>query len=448
MTITFQLKTSLVLASPLLIAFGCNATAEKTTWSPTVLGFEPPTPGLFGDWGGMRTTLADNGFNYALIYSTESAYNAYGGFNTDKHFAFADQTALLFNQDLEQLTGISDAKIEGLITNRNHDDNLTTERVQDPRARFNDLTQEVWGGGSITRLGYLTFSRTFDDRKLKWRIGQMNYQQTFDQSIPCDFQVLSLCGGKSAYAQTWSTWNIHSWGTTFAYVLTSEVTIKTGVLEQNPRANERSRSWSFNSNGSKGVLLPLEVEYKTMVNGLPGVYNAGILYTNSPQYDLYTPAGKTTKVYDNTWFFWGGFNQQITQKPADREQGMSISASMSVADERSNPYHIVASAEMRYRGLFDARPQDYLGLGVSWFDMSNHLAQSARESNYSNNIRDYYNPLYQPVAGNAINFDLYYRLRPVSWLDIQPDIQYWINPGGIKETKDALVIGLKTAVRF
>lgn len=80
--------------------------------------------------------------------------------------------------------------------------------------------------------------------------------------------------------------------------------------------------------------------------------------------------------------------------------------------------------------------------------MSNHLAQSARESNYSNNIRDYYNPLYQPVAGNAINFDLYYRLRPVSWLDIQPDIQYWINPGGIKETKDALVIGLKTAVRF
>ncbi|VDZ66100.1 carbohydrate-selective porin OprB [Klebsiella aerogenes] len=429
MTDTFQFKSGLVMASPFLIAFGCNATAETTAWSPTVLGYEPPTPGLFGDWGGMRTTLADNGFNYALIYSTESAYNADGGFNSDKHFAFTDQTALLFNQDLEQLTGISDAKIEGLITNRNHDDNLTTERVQDPRARFNDLTQEVWGGGSITRLGYLTFSRTFDDRKLKWRIGQMNYQQTFDQSIPCDFQVLSLCGGKSAYAQTWSTWNIHSWGTTFAYALTPELTIKTGVLEQNPSASDRSRAWSFNANGSKGVLLPLEAEYKTIVNGLSGVYNAGVLYTNSPQYDLYTPVGKTTKVTIIHGFSGEDSTNKITQKPGDREQGMSISASMSLADQRTNPYHIVASARNALSRSFDARPQDYLGLGVSWFDMSNHLAHSARESNNINNITDYYNPLYQPVAGKAVNFDLYYRLRPVSWLDIQPDIQYWINPG-------------------
>ncbi|CAJ0995832.1 Porin B [Sodalis praecaptivus] len=219
----------------------------------------------------------------------------------------------------------------------------------------------------------------------------MNYQQTFDQSIPCDFQMLSR---------------------------------------------------------SKGVLLPLEAEYKTMVNGLSGVYNLGVLYTNAPQSDLYTPQGTATKFYNDTWFFWGGFNQQVTQKPGDRERGMSVSASMSLADQRTNPYHIVASGEMRYRGLLDTRSDDYLGLGLTWFDMSNHLVESARQSNDANSIMDYYNPLYQPVAGKAINIDLYYRLRLVSWLDIQPDIQYWINPGGIKETKDALVLGLKTAVRF
>ncbi len=49
--------------------------------------------------------------------------------------------------DLERLTGMSDAKIEGLITNRNHDDNLTTERLQDQRVHFNDLAQEGWGPG-------------------------------------------------------------------------------------------------------------------------------------------------------------------------------------------------------------------------------------------------------------------------------------------------------------
>ena len=45
---------------------------------------------------------------------------------------------------------------EGNIVNRNHDDNLTTKRLQDPRVSFNDLSQESWGGGSITRLGWLT----------------------------------------------------------------------------------------------------------------------------------------------------------------------------------------------------------------------------------------------------------------------------------------------------
>ncbi len=45
--------------------------------------------------------------------------------------------ALIFNQD-EQFTkkGMSDAKSEGLITNRNHDDNLTTERLWDQRGPF------------------------------------------------------------------------------------------------------------------------------------------------------------------------------------------------------------------------------------------------------------------------------------------------------------------------
>ncbi len=69
-------------------------------------------------------------------------------------------------RDLERWTGIPDARLEGNIVNRNHDDNLTTKRLQDPRVSFNDLSQESWGGGSITRLGWLTFARSFDDRRL------------------------------------------------------------------------------------------------------------------------------------------------------------------------------------------------------------------------------------------------------------------------------------------
>jgi porin len=104
--------------------------------------------------------------------------------------AYIDQFALTFNQDLERWTGIPDARIEG-ISSTVTTMTITTKRVQDPRVNFNDLTQESWGGQSITRLGWLTFARSFDDRRLTWRIGMMNKVQTFDQIIPCDFQLLS-----------------------------------------------------------------------------------------------------------------------------------------------------------------------------------------------------------------------------------------------------------------
>lgn len=447
---TTPLRKNIILMAflPLILSTGSHAETSTPEWNPTVLGYEPPTPGLLGDWGGMRSSLAEHGFNFALIYQTESAYNVSGGYNKSGHYAFVDQTALLFTQDLERLTGMSDAKVEGLITNRNHDDNLTTERLQDPRVHFNDLAQEGWGNGSITRLGYLTFSRTFLDKRLTWRAGLMNYQQTFDQITPCDFQLLTLCGGKSSNSLTWDTWNIHTWGTTLAYALTPELTLKTGVLEQNPTASDRARAWSFSTKGSKGVLLPFEAELRTHVNNLPGAYNLGVLFTNAPRDALYTPTGQETESYHRTWFAWGGFNQQITRHHDDKTRGMSIFGNMSVADERSTANHIVASLGIRYRGLFDAMPDDYIGFGGSWIDVSRYLSKTQRQANQINGVYQYDDPLYQPVQGHAVNIDLYYRFRPVSWLDIQPDIQYWINPGAVSETKNAFVVGLKTAIRF
>ncbi len=55
MTVTYKRKYSLAMLSPLLLGFDLML-QDKAAWSPIVLGYEPPSPGLFGDWGGMRTT--------------------------------------------------------------------------------------------------------------------------------------------------------------------------------------------------------------------------------------------------------------------------------------------------------------------------------------------------------------------------------------------------------
>lgn len=431
-----------IMMVPLLL-LTLPAIAENQKWDGTVLGFESAPEGMLGNMLGIRSVLKDNGFTFNTNYIGQLAYNADGGYNTTKHTAYIDQFAFTFNQDLERLTGVPDARIEGNIVNRNHEDDLTMKRIQDPRVFNSDQTQESYGGGSITRLGWLTFARSFDDRRMTWRIGMMNKVQEFDQIIPCDFQTRTQCGGKSANALTWSNWNIHTWGTTLSYKLTSEVTLKTGLMEQNSTASDRSHAWSWTTKGSKGILLPFEVETRTFVNGLPGAYNLGFLYTNAKQHDLYKD-----KTYSNTWFAYAGLNQQLTRHADDPDRGLSVSLSGSYHDKRSNFMNYVTAASLRYRGLFDIRPEDTIGFGVSYVKLSSHYAIAQQIQNEQLNLTDYNDPLYSPIPSSAFNAEFYYRLKITPWFEIQPDLQYWHHPGGVKQTSDAWVIGLKTVVTF
>jgi len=378
--------------------------AQTPAWNGSVLGFEAGQPGLLGDMLGIRPILEENGFHYNLGYLNEMAYNAGGGYNHDKHLAYIDQVSLTFTQDLERWTGIPDARLEGNIVNRNHDDNLTTKRLQDPRVSFNDLS----------------------------------------------------CGGKSANSLTWNNWNIHTWGTTLEYKLTPTVTLKGGVMEQNPQAASRSHAWSWSTKGSKGILLPMEIETRPLMNGLPGAYNLGVVWTNAPQSDLYSGksggAGATDPQgyaeHNSTWFMYAGLNQQITRHADDPLRGMSVSLSGSLSDQRSNYIHSAVAASMRYRGLFDARPEDWIGFGLTWIDMSSHYARNQRYMNQLSGAADYNDPAWQPVAGHSLNGELYYRFRPVSWLELQPGLQYWHRPGGVAQTQDAWVVEWKTVVTF
>ncbi len=449
-------NNTLVFVCFLALSFTIQAKTPPPAWNGTVLGFEAQPEGMFGDALGIRPFLESHGFHYNLGYLSESAYNNAGGYKHHKKIDYIDQFSLTFSQDLEAWTGIPDGVIEGNIVNRNHNDNITTDRTQDPRVAFNDLAQESWGGQSITRLGWLTFSRSFDNRQLHWRIGLMNKLQDFDQIIPCDFQVLSQCGGKSADSLTWYNWNVHYWGTTFQYKLTPELTLKLGLMEQNPEASSRSHAWSWSTKGSKGLLLPIEAELKTRVNSLPGIYNLGIIFTNAGQQDL--SVGKSQRIgandpqgyrrHDRTWFMYSGFNQQLTQHKGDPNRGLSLSYSMALADRRSNPTHYVQAVSLRYRGLFDARPDDWLALGATYTSMSHHYRQNQVNLNRIHQVDDYGNPLYSPLVDHSLTADLYYQLKVRPWLILQPDLQYWHHPGGVSKTQDAWISGFKAIVTF
>lgn len=133
---------------------------------------------------GLRPRLTQDGFNYNLGYLSQTASNLHGGDDSRHKTAYIDQFALTFTQHLESLTGIPGAVIEGNIVNRNHNENLATQRLQNKSVPMTDLAQESWGGQSITRLGWLTAGRTFFDGDFFWRVGLMNKVQVLIKLFP------------------------------------------------------------------------------------------------------------------------------------------------------------------------------------------------------------------------------------------------------------------------
>ncbi|STD27446.1 carbohydrate-selective porin OprB [Enterobacter asburiae] len=69
-------------------------------------------------------------------------------------------------------------------------------------------------------------------------------------------------------------------------------------MEQNPDASSRSHAWSWSTKGSKGVLLPVEIEARPLVNGLPGAYNLGVVFTTrrKPISIAANPAGRARRI--------------------------------------------------------------------------------------------------------------------------------------------------------
>jgi porin len=173
---------------------------------------------------------------------------------------------------------------------------------------------------------------------------------------------------KSANSLTWNNWNVHTWGTTLEYKVTPTVTLKGGVMEQNPDASSRNHAWSWSTKGSKGVLLPVEIEARPLINGLPGRTTWAWCL---PMHRKLTSIVANPAVRVRPGRIREAQPDMVYVRRAEpaahaasgrSESRLSTSVSMSLADQSSNYMHQVYAASLRYRGLFDARRKTGLAL--------------------------------------------------------------------------------------
>ena len=406
--------------------------------------FDPSSKWMSGDWGGTRTALLEQGYDFSLDYVGEVAGNLHGGYNDDRTARYSDQFALGMKLDLQKILGWHDAEFKLAITERSGR-NLSNDRISDPRVGQFSSVQEVWGRGQTWRLTQMWIKQKYFDGALDVKAGRFGEGEDFN-SFPCDFQNLAFCGSQVGnwVGGIWYNWPVSQWALRVKYNITPELFAQVGVFEQNPSNLETGNGFKLSGSGTQGMILPVELVWSPQVGGLPGEYRLGYYYSTAKADDLSEP-GRTRSSKHGAWVV---AQQQVTAHNGDASRGLSLFANATVHDKATNVVDNYQQVGMVYKGAFDGRPKDDIGFGVARIHVNDDVKKRAELLNAASGIDDYDNPGFVPLQRTEYNAELYYGFHVTNWLTVRPNLQYIKSPGAVDEVDNALVAGIKVQSSF
>jgi len=413
--------------------------------------FSADSKWMTGDWGGERTKLIEQGIDIKADYVGEVGANLHGGYNDDKTARYSDQFGLGVALDLQKLWGWDNTQAKIQLTNRNGQ-NISNDRVGDPRAGTLSSSQEVYGRGHMVRLTQLWIQHQFLDGKLDVKAGYFGEGEDFN-TFPCEFQNLAFCGSQVGNWATnlWYNWPVSQAALRVKYNITPELYAQIGAYNQNPSQLEHGNGFKLSGSGTKGTVLPVELVWSPKVNDLPGEYRVGYYKSTAPADDVkvnITNDGQDYRVRDSKHGYWFVVQQQLTSHNGDASRGLHIAANATFHDKQTNIVDNYQSLMFVYKGPFDARPKDDIGIGAARIHVNDDVKKSAELINASIGATDYSDPLYTPLRNTEYNYELNYGFHVTNWLTVRPNLQYITHPGGVDQVDNALVAGLKIQSTF
>ncbi|MBA1294859.1 porin [Pseudomonas lurida] len=417
--------------------------------------FSADSKWMTGDWGGERTKLIEQGIDIKADYVGEMGYNAHGGYNNDKTGRYSDQFGLGVALDLQKLWGWDNTQAKIQLTNRNGQ-NISNDRIGDPRAGTLSSSQEVYGRGHMVRLTQFWIQHQMFDNKLDVKLGYFGEGEDFN-TFPCDFQNLSFCGSQVGnYVNTWYNWPVSQAAIRVKYNITPELYAQIGAYNQNPSQLEHGNGFKLSGSGTKGTVIPVELVWSPKVNNLPGEYRVGYYKSAADAPDVRKDVNGGDAVLSGADFrtrsskkgYWFVAQQQLTTHNGDASRGLNIAANATFHDKETNLVDNYQSLMLVYKGPFDARPKDDVGIGAARLHVNNDVKRNSELLNAANGVSDYDNPLYTPIRETEYNFELNYGFHVTNWLTVRPNLQYVVQPGGVDKVDNALVAGLKIQSQF
>ena len=427
-----------------------------------------PYLGPFGDPLGSRPVRKEQGGEYSLTYIADVHGNPFGGIRQGA--AVEDRLNLRLNLDLQKLVGWQGATahanayfIHGMGLSRYYVGNL--------------LTTSAIEALPSTRLYVLWLDQKLMDGKLAIRGGQLAADTEFIVSQTATLFMSATFGWPAIRGV-----NLPSGGPAYPlatpairakYSLDDKFSLQVGVFDGDPAGANRPGSdlepqrmnrtgTSFRTNDPALVIAEAAYAYDTDNDPktLPGTVTLGgwqnyglfdDLRVDTMDRSLADPAfnGIARGLRGNAGIY-GILDQTLYREGEKEDEGVSAFVRASFSPSRSSLIDYYVDAGLSYRGLFDGRDSDTVGVSVAYA----HISADARRADRDTSI---YSGLSRPVRKFETVFEATYQALVVPGFTVQPDFQYVVRPGGgianPRDTmghrvKNAAVFGIRTTVQY
>jgi porin len=437
--------------------------------APGPLGFlDLQGQNLLGDLWGVRPALAQYGVTLTILENVETSGNLSGG--VKQGFEADGLATVTLQMDTGKAFGLKGGtlNVSGL---------------------------QYWGG-NLTANNLLALQTLTDiEAPVGVRLWELWYQQKFsdkfdlkvgEQSLDEEFIIAP--SGNSLFLNAGSGWpgvptvDLPGGGPAYALAglgiraraqLTDSVTMLAGLFNGSPIPRDSPNTEASNPHGvsfplDTGTLAIAELQYALGSGGaaktdgpLPGVYKIGAWYdsykfddqqTDTIGLPLASPLSNGTPAAHHGLFsLYGVMDQMIWRSKDDTNRTLNVFVRpMFTPFEDRNLVSASINAGFALKAPLPTRDNDVFGveMGTLW--------ASSGASAFDRQMQAFEPAAYTPIRSSETFVEATYQVQVLPSWQIQPDVQYFINPGlGIanpndpaQRIKNEFVVGLRTNINF
>jgi porin len=406
--------------------------AEATLFPiPDYAGNLSSRAALTGEWGGIRTAMAERGIQVAI--DVTQAYQGVidGGANERADYQGTADYRLLFDSGKAGLWpgGFLEVHAEsfwGLSVNTSEGALLPTN--------FSHAVSAPAGNG--TYLSHLTFTQFLSERfaitagKIDTSLGDHNdyaHRVGRQRFMNAGFNLNPVTYYATPYAPL---------GGGFIFLLGDNKQHLLSVLAWDTDAAIDSAD--FDSLFEGNTSYAAELRLLTNFFGKKGHQMFGVIYGDgtfssldqSPELQFSEGGvrpGIDRGTEDSTWTFFYNFDQTLVADPANPGQDWGVFGRFGIADQKTNLIRTFYSIGLGGTGLFPARAQDRFGLGYYHMNLSNEVDLI-------------------PTYDTENTLEVFYTIQVLPSTELTADLQ--VIDGAIKRADNAIVGAVRIRMMF